>query len=220
MTAAEFMVILRRELGDPVRIVPDDQLWTDTELLQYINESCYEFARRTHYFADSSSSITSIPVVASNQWIDISDRILRVRRAKLMLARRPLRVVDSVQMDDFGGNWDADLGTPRMLMLGEEINRARFDRIPQVSDTLRIAVFKLPDALLTPANAIAVPEQYVRKLLPGVRSQAYGKQDADTFDANKALGLGNEFQGELTKIKRELLKLRRRSTASRYRGPL
>lgn len=219
-TVADFIAVVRKELADPTRIVADDQLWTDGELIRYINECCYEFARRTHYFMESTSSICQVAVTLGDQWVDISERILRIRRAKLALEQRPLRVADSGQMDDFGGDWDADTGTPRMIMMGEENGRARFDRIPTQNDTLNLAVYCLPEAVDSVSDELPVPDHYIWKILPGVRSMAYGKQDADTFDANKALNLGGEFQANLRQIKIELLKLRRRSTSSRYRGPI
>lgn len=220
MKVDQFIARLRVRLDDPVRTIAADQLWKNDELVDYTTEVVNEFARVTEYWQDKTTvEICRVPVITGQNWVPIDNRIIRIRRAKLDLSNTPLGIVNSRNEDITFPNFDSatNQGNPRQLMMGEETDKAYFDRYPIKDDTLGLAVVRYPLCALETGKEMDIPDRYCLKLLCGARSLAYSKQDADTYDANKALGLDTEFQGELRKIKRELAKKRRHPREVRYR---
>lgn len=220
MKVDEYIAKLRIRLDDPIRTIPADQLWKTDELLDYSNDSLNEFARSVEYWTDSTTpDICSVPVVTGQRWVTIDDRIIRIRRAKLGLDMTPLVIRDSRIEDIEFTNWGSDnnTGSPRILMLGEEEGKGLFDTLPIVDDIMSLGVVRYPLCGLKLGMDMPIPDRYCLKLFAGARSLAYKKQDADTFDVNRSLNLGAEFESELLKIKHELKKKRHHPRSTIYR---
>lgn len=220
MKVSEIITKARIRLDDPIRVIPADQLWKTDELIDYLAESLNEFARRTEYWFDTTTpEICEVPIVAGQAWANIDERIIRIRRAKLDLNTSPLGVIDARTQDMSFHDWDSatNTGYPRNMMLGEETDKVLFDRTPIDDDTMRLHVVRYPLEFPKADSEVGVPDKWVLKLLTGIRAQAYKKQDADTFDANRALSLEAEYNAELLKITHEIKKMRRHPRQVQYR---
>lgn len=220
MKVDQFIAKLRVRLNDPIRTIAADQLWKTDELVDYTNEAINEFARVVEYFKDSTTQdICRVQITSGQNWAPIDNRIIRIRRAKLALSHTPLGVVDCRNEDIQFPNWDSatNQGNPRMMMLGEELDKVFFDRTPIDDDTMNLAVVRYPLCVAESGKEIPIPDRYCLKLLTGARAEAYKKQDADTMDAGKALKFDAEFQKELLKIKHEIGKKTRHPRQVQYR---
>lgn len=78
MTLSELLQHLRCNV---LRDTALPQLWSDTELLRYLNQAQKEFARRTHCLIDDSSSFTTFNTVAGTQTYSLDKRIVQVTQA-------------------------------------------------------------------------------------------------------------------------------------------
>ncbi len=80
MTAAEIISASRTLLND----LTQPYKWTDTELLQYLNDALNTIARETDYFIDTyTSSVIHISITAGTQDYAISTNVLNLLNARL-----------------------------------------------------------------------------------------------------------------------------------------
>lgn len=220
MKVDQFIAKLRVRLNDPIRTIAADQLFKTDELVDCAQEVINEFARVVEYFKDSTTAeICRVPVITGQNWVSIDERIIRIRRAKLDGSITQLGVIDSRNEDAQFPNWDSttNQGTPRMIMLGEELDKVFFNRTPIADSVMSLAVTRYPLLPVKTGEEMGIPDRYCLKLLPGARSLAYSKQDGDTMDAGKHLKLDLEFQAELMKIKHEIKKKTRHPRQVKYR---
>ena len=87
MNLGEMLTQLRLELRDTVATVSSnsvvDQLWSDTQLVNYLNWAEREFCTRTGCLRDATSAVTQIPLVAGQQTYSYDPRILEVLSVSL-----------------------------------------------------------------------------------------------------------------------------------------
>lgn len=87
MNLGEMLTQLRLELRDTVATVSSnsvvDQLWSDTQLVNYLNWAEREFTTRTGCLRDITSSVTQIPLVAGQQTYAYDPRILDILSVSL-----------------------------------------------------------------------------------------------------------------------------------------
>jgi hypothetical protein len=89
------------------------------------------------------------------------------------------------------------------LVIGEEDNKARTYPLSNETLTIQLSVFRLP---LNPIDdgelELEVGEQHHRHLLLWMKSLAYGKQDAETYDRTKKADFESEFRAYCAAVKR------------------
>lgn len=217
---------------------PDDPLWTDLEIASYADGAQKEFARRTDYFSDASTTeIVEIPFVAGDILIPLDPRVIKIRHAKLLLD--PGKLVPSTYADmetqstnstdyaspyTFGPslNWEESTGTPRYLITDVETDMLQLAPIPVVDDTVKMMVYRLPlEDITEDVQCLEVVEtDFQRGLLFYMKYMAYGKNDVDTYDERlQGVALSNH-EDFITKAKRQLRRERFSSTRGvvRYGG--
>ncbi len=117
--------------------------------------------------------------------------VFEIKRATLR--GRPLDETSVEEMDDDCPGWENWKGTPRAYIF-EEANGARtaslrLVRTPTQADTLALTVYR---GALKPLSADRdserpeILERFHERLMDWMLHRAYLKQDADTFDRNKA----------------------------------
>jgi hypothetical protein len=173
MTVTELITLFRQEVRD----VPTPQLWSDDDIVRYINSALNELAMKADYFYDTASyaglrfiatdpliPTTTIPALETNvpSTPDMSP-ILWIRRAKVSGQLSPLQVLtlDQVEnggavVDDYGtqslSNWETSTGTPQILITDMEDDKYRLAPIPTVDGTLDIIAFTRPRFVLSVAS--------------------------------------------------------------------
>lgn len=235
MTADELAVLFRFAVDDND---PDDPLWSDTELNSYMDGSQKEFARRTDYFSDASTTdIVEIPFVADDVIKALDPRVTKIRYAKLLTNGTKVQPVTYADMDnritnpsdynspfEFGSilDWEQSTGKPRYIVTDVEINAIQLAPIPVEADTLKLIVYRLPLCDITDDQQVleVVEEDYQRGLLFYMKYLAYMKNDIDTYDERLQQTALSNHENFIEISKRQIRRLRFGSTIGtvRYAG--
>lgn len=202
------------------KILDDDTepyLWSNDELTNnvnfVINQLCFEIG----LIEDSTtSSICEVTVTTPTAIYSVSDRITYISRAKLDSQTQPIPIRTVPWMDVNISDWEnADADEPQYLLTeGIGTNKVRIYPPPDANDTLYLTVWRLPladlDYTTDVNNSPEIHTKYHQYLDNGVYWQAYGKQDADTYDPEKAVYHLGLFDDDKESIKRADIKYRYR----------
>jgi hypothetical protein len=157
MTVNEIITLFRRQSEDSAythdRDMPDSiSLWSNYQLIQYLNEGQREFAEETYCFKDGDNF--SLPVTNGIPDYEIDERILKVERAELMSTNTMLKLksIEEFQQssyyDDYGhrraSSWEKHTGTPTTLITDIDSGYFRIYPIPVDDDTVNLALRRLP----------------------------------------------------------------------------
>lgn len=216
MTPGELLQRFRREMVDTV----EPYLWLDEEVFAYADSAQTWFVRLTGGIADSSSYLTKIEVVPGESWYDLDSKILKVRAVTVASTGRRLEVVSPETAQDKGFVFRPGLtGPTRGLITGLEDHKVRVWPVPNVADTLELSVLRLPFGRIDSDDCrIEVPEQHHENLLLWMKSRAYLKPDAETFDRSKSQDFESAFRAYCAQVQAELSRQRRSAGTTTYGG--
>lgn len=234
MKASDLLCLFRSDVTDPE--MPgdgndEDSLWSDDEIYDYMEATVRKFAKITEMFLDSSTTeITTITVTADDPWVDIDPRVIKIRRAKLTSNLRPLKIAKAEDLDsgyleeDYGlifrSGWEDATGTPKCMIMNMEKDKARLVNIPTTSDTITLSVVRYQLDPITGSTGEIETDDIDHKfiLLDGMKSYAYAKQDADTFDPDMEAKFKAKFQQGAAEVAREIKRLRKPAGVVKYGG--
>ncbi len=188
LTAKDLIVYFRRNAEDPSwsfdnSLVPINTMWSNYQLLQYIDLSLREFAERSWCFNDEFT----ITVTADDPEVNIDNRIIQIKRAKLNTANSVLSLADlenfsvTQVVDDYGfrrlsPSWETTTGTPRTLITDYKPGIARLYPIPTTADTITVNAYCYPEfdtETIHQDDDIPLPETWAYRLLDGVMAKAF-----------------------------------------------
>ncbi len=216
-TAQDLVTLFRGSVDDLVA----PYLWSDIEVLAYIDEAQKEFARGTELFFDSvTPGLTRLPVAPNQTFLTLDPRINRIRRAKLSSQDSQLTILNSDELDP-SWNWEQATGTPTVLLLDDSISLARLIPISQIADTLNIWVFRDPlksIASLTDVLEVSDAVDMRLGLLNYVKSVAYGKNDSDIHNEQLSQLYATKFEEYVLKARYIHQNKRRHPGFVRYGG--
>lgn len=194
-------------------------LWSDEEVVGYLDEAQKWLCRMSGGISDSTSEITRVSMVTGEPWGVVDQKILKVRYVRresdnveieLMnfedVQSRPVftrgyyaTLPTSILLDDTA------TGAVNAMVAGMEENRVRWLYVPGEDDTALMIVYRLPLVDITVDNIapLEVNEKYHRQLKSGMKALAYDKEDAETFDKSKRDRFKTEFEGVGNEAKRE-----------------
>jgi len=226
-TVEDLLLLFREEVEDTV----EQYFWSDEEFFRYLDEAQKEFARQTDYIKDSSTpEITQLTVTANDPWVPIDPRIIEIRRVKLGSRSLPMRIINHDELDreyttgtygeQLSSNWDTAKGTPRLFVADEQTDQARLVPMPAVADTLYLTVIREPLLPIEDENSDLelIKSDHQRALLLYCKSMAYSKQDADTYDQNRADRFGAQFNAFCRRVKSRQTRKQRRVGTVKYGG--
>ena len=171
---------------------------SDEELIDYINEAEVEACRRALLLVDSTSQLAEMAVPAGALGVDLDERIIYVRRARLASRGRPLafRVVRA--MDEENPGWEGAMASVPVAAVPDwQTNYLRFWPPSQAADTLKTTVVRTPTNPMSDDEDVPeIPSRYHVHLLKWVKHLAYSKQDCDMFDPGKAQQFDDQFTAE------------------------
>jgi len=185
MTLREIITMSRDRLDD--NSLP--YLWSDAELTQMINERQNELCEKCGILRDATTTaICQISVVNGTSSYSLDTRIIKILSAKLGTLYTLLEPTTRDVLDDEYQGWDDDTGTPTKFIL-DFTGKIRLYPIPIANATLYLSVTRYPLTQLFVATDTASPEipwQYHTKLLPGILSLAYAKDDSEAIDMKRS----------------------------------
>ncbi len=198
MTLAELIASFRVDSDDQARSEgagQGDLLWPDADVCRWFGEAEEEAAiRKRLLFDDYTLSIVQINVVAGQSSYPLDSRIFEVTKARLLSADtgrhiEDLYITSRDEMDLRDSCWRDEPRCPELFI--QDDTRIVLPGTVDRAYTLRLEGYRTP---LTPITGESDPDGttpeigaiHHRFLVHWVLYRAYGKQDADTFDAGRS----------------------------------
>jgi hypothetical protein len=182
------LIIAAQNQADEVLDKPD-LLWSEAEWTEYANDAENETCIRANLLIDKTTALTSIAVISGTATYSIDEKILFIKRAKLLSGTEPLVKTSRRVLDAVYPSWEVDSGAVRSW-LPDGTNTITLYKKPIADDTLSFMVSRLPLAAMALADKLIVsPEvdsQYHLGLIDYILHRAYSKQDSQTLDLGKA----------------------------------
>jgi len=209
-----------------------DRLWPIKEMNRYINRVYRQIARETKCIRDAvtpeicriASTVVDWTTYAPgtddyilandiNSWIyqknvapyiyDLHPLILDIDEVKWSAkAWRLTKVsVSKWQVNPF---WEQVMGMPTEYATDLSNNKLALNFRSDQSDTLKLIVRRLP--IMDLGNDTDIPElrlHYHDFMINGILEQMYSKQDAETFDGEKAVSYGAKYLRDIDEIKQQ-----------------
>lgn len=225
MTPAEVLAQFRIEVQDQA----EPYLWSDVELYRYMTEAQEMFCRLGGGIADSTTaSIVEIEATISEEFSDISPKILKIRQAR---RAEDNRVIDIINFEDFERpslitdyghsvtyNMDDTEGELQIMVTGMEQDKVRWYHIPAETQTVKLIVYRLPLYDDITGQTIEIHSQHHMELIHWMKYRAYCKQDAEAYDRSKADDFKARFLESCDMAKREREKREHKPRAVVYGG--
>lgn len=188
-------------------------LWSNQELTDYFNYICTDVCHDIPLIYDTTTaSICTVSLTALlGSTYSVSDRIVKITRAKISTQTSPLSVVTVGYMDANYSDWENATADEPQLLIDEGVgtNKIRIYPAPDASYTLSLGVYRnqLVDLVYAThsASEIELQSQYLQMLDNGIYWQAYGKQDVDTNDPAKEDKCKTMYLEDKERLKRMVL---------------
>lgn len=166
----------------------DPPFWSSEEIVSYLNEAVQEACERAQLIEDRSMALTLSP---GQDTYDLHPSVFEIKR--LAFRGRPLDETSVEALDAECPGWETRAGLPRCFVFeqasGAQPPKVRLVPTPSVAESASITVYR---GALKPLSADIdsarpeIPERFHERLMDWVMHRAYLKQDAETFDPNKA----------------------------------
>lgn len=173
--------IKTQDLGDP-------PLWTDAEILEYLDDAQVEACRRAHLLIDSTGDASEGAVSASDPMVALDEKVISVRRVRLQSNSIPLRRMSVRDMDEQFPGWEAQTqpSTPCIYIPDYETGYLRLYPTPLINDTLKMTAVRVSTTLRDRDSKFEIASRYHRGLLDWAMYRGYSKPDPETQDEKKA----------------------------------
>ncbi|MBF0316789.1 MAG: hypothetical protein HQL04_01320 [Nitrospirae bacterium] len=182
MTVKDILQRTRQLLTDNI----PPYLWSDAELVDYLNDAINELLIKTPLLIDSATpDICRIDVSANINAYVLDRRVIAIKRVVSQGTGTLLVRVTQPYMDALNANWEQTTGSPRNYLLDATSGYITLYPTPDKSDTMRLTVYRLPISELTPNAQDLEPEinyRYHPRLIAGILCRAYEKTDTETFN--------------------------------------
>ena len=201
-TVAELFTIIITDYLDNGSGTAKD-LWDHAFLFRALNEAQEQACNRTNIiYDDSAAAITKINLVNGTATYKLDQRITVVDH--VMFDSIKCTHVSKEEIEKGTPGWRALTGmtgkTIQYVIRGRTIRFVPSPNIDDAGKKVYLEVFRRPlDTLSDCSDSPEIPEEYHRSLIYWVLHEAYRKQDADTFNQERAdyfLNKFNEIFGE------------------------
>lgn len=184
MKVEDFIVKFRAAVFD--HSVPP--FWSGEEIVSYLNEAAQEACERARLIEDRSVSLTT---VLGQDTYNLHPSVFEIKR--LTFRGRPLDETSVEELDCDSPGWESRSGVPRCFIFeqssGVQPPKVRLVPTPTMAEPISLTVYRGPMLCLmagSPTDQPEIPERFHDRLMDWVMHRAYLKQDAETFDPNKA----------------------------------
>ncbi|WP_025915515.1 hypothetical protein [Herminiimonas sp. CN] len=211
------------ELRDQFRADVVDQmepfLWSDPEIYDYLDDAQKMFCRLTGGLGDASTLLTVLNYTPASDWVPLSALILKLRNAYNVTDGLPIEVINFEGMAQLRIRFDGRTGRVKYLITGMEPGKARLYPAPDAVGTIQLLVDRLPLKTIDDEDQkLEVADQHKTGLGLWMKSRAYSKQDAETFDRNKAEGFEQKFRVYCADAKKEKDRAKHKTRVVQYGG--
>jgi len=210
MNTTELKDYFRSQVRDDVR----PYLWSDEEIMVYMNDAQNMFCRLSSFtIPDATSDVTQVTVTAGEPYSEIDSSIITVRSAMLLSNRRKLEVVSPEDLDrltraDYNQYTrfidDMSVGPVTAMVIGVEPGLVRWVQVPDADDTVSLSVYRRPVQPLTAdGQELEIPAEHHIHLVLWMKRLAYDKHDADTYDPKASQTASAAFTAYCEQARRE-----------------
>lgn len=215
MNAGELLEAFRSDQADNV----EPFLWSDDDFFRYADDAQNQFCQLTDGISDASTAAAQLAIVAGTEWYDTHPSLMKIRTATRRDTGRKVAMVNPETMDANGVRFQGRSGPLSALVVGLEDDRVRAYPIPAESVVVELAVLRMPLVSITAeTSVIEVPAHHHVHLLHWVKSRAYLKQDAETFDKSRSNEFETRFYAYCAQVKAQQSRARRVTGAVVYGG--
>lgn len=214
-TTTELVEESRNRLDDLVQ----PYLWSDNEILSYLNMAQNELCEEGLLISDSqTTAICKISITNLTTIYPIDKRIIRIKDngIRLITAQTPLQIKSSDWMNYIIPLWRdvIVLDVPQYIITDLDSNYIHIYPKSPTDDTIVLDVWRYP---LSDMNNGVSPEInpeidpiYHLKLIDKVLSEAYLKQDSMTFNQNMASIYKSKWENTKEELKRRVIRFTHR----------
>lgn len=184
MKARDIIKLFRIDVDDEA----EPNLWSDEEVLDYLNDAQNEAARRSRLLLDSSTTaITRIAVTGGLGLYALDPRVLFVRKIRFA-NKRPLRRMNMQDMESRDPFWEDQQPSEPMYFIPDfEAGKVLLWPTPTDNDTLLLTVVRDPlEEVKDEDDTPEINARHHRSLRFWMAHRAYQKQDAEASDPQKA----------------------------------
>lgn len=190
MNLGQLIAAARADVDDTV--VP--YKCTDEQFTRFANWAENEACRRGRLLLDSSTpEICTLNLAIGDDSVDLDERVLFVRRAKLVGRSVPLGRVSFRRLDREAPDWQSETGEIRAWVPDMADLQFRPYPIPTVASVVNLTVTRLPfEAMDAEDDAPEIRSHLHEALVHGMRYRYYTLPDEEMYDpklAEQALGL-------------------------------
>lgn len=198
MNVAEFIEAFRSDLADQAK---PGQLWSDEDIVRYLNAAVQEANERALLTEDSTTAaVCTIATQVGVGLYPLHPSVFRIKFA--YLDGRPIHETSAEEMNCSGiTDWRTRSGTARdfIFVQASGVNPAaiQLTRLPTVVGSIALTVYR---GALTKLNADLdtakpeIPERFHEQLKDWVYRCAYLKQDVEAMDRTKAAEFESLFE--------------------------
>jgi hypothetical protein len=162
-------------------------LWSDEEVIRYLNEAAREACERAELIYDEESEASTISFEAEQSSTALHESVFDVSR--VVWDGKLLSMTTRESLDRNNAQWSAMIGQPTHFFTVPGISSLVLGVYPKHSDAidLTLGVYRRP--LVDMEGLDDVPEMHTRhhfRLVDWALSLAYRKEDEETKDIQKA----------------------------------
>lgn len=224
MTVNELIALFRTETAD----IEAPYLWAEDEVITYLNDAYVMLTRFLGGVADSTSALCTVAYTSGATSISLDPAIIRVSRAFRLSDGVELSIIENTDtplVRDAAGNLTllragSSSGVVQYMIMGADPQVAVLHPTPNASGSVRMQLRRIPVTPLvvgtgTPTD---VRSEHHIHLLKWMKSMAYRKQDAETFDMDRAQLNEALFMQYCSQAVHEQERMRRKSRTSLRSG--
>lgn len=216
---------LREDLGDPELpgdgSTPDeDSLWSNAELLRYVDEAQNEFCQRINALPDSTR-FASV-VTADDPWVKVDERVTLIRKGRLETLKTDLipvtlkEIEAGVHANDYGkfttsSDWEDRVGPPQYVVTDLEAGKGRLVPTPVADDVISWSVYRMPKTALIDGGCLEIENKFRRGLLLYAKAKAYSKHDTEARADTRARGFEDKWEDFIDRSDLDHKRKRRRA---------
>ncbi len=226
MDAQELYDVFRSEVNDLRR----PYLWTDEDIIRYMNEAYNMFVRLTGGINDVTSEATTIDLTTGEDAVALHPSVLRIMDAYNVSDGSEVKIANFTDLPNLFVDPDYKYlrplfrknapGQVRWLIVGEQRDISKVIQIPTADDQIQMTIYRLP---LVPITDLSheldeVKDIHHNSLLHWMKGLAYGKQDSETFDKGKSEEFEGKFQDYCALAKAEWSRYKHKTRVVAYGG--
>jgi hypothetical protein len=196
MTAQQIIDLSRAKLDDTT----NPPLWSTAELVEYMTECIEEICESPYEVIHDSYSpgVCNFTIYEETTYHVLDASVIKVLAVRSSLRTSPLQKLTVDWLDRNQPDWrNMVRGTSYGYLLDETTGYLRFVPLPGASAVITLSVVRYPLTAITVADLSVTPgihRKYHRKLIPGILSKAYQKNDSETKDPNRSAQFGAEWE--------------------------